>query len=80
MNYEDEYVEIDYFDDEEYEEYRRQESAKLSRNTVMNMESRYGCSLPQFILSAQTADEKRDLLLWSLAVRFLARYEEKLYS
>ncbi|MEW9668598.1 hypothetical protein [Ammoniphilus sp. 3BR4] len=80
MNHEEEYYEVEYFDDEEYEEARREESARLNRNTVINLENRYGCTLPQFILKAQSSDERADLLVWSWAIRYLVRNEEKIYT
>lgn len=80
MNYEEEYYEVEYFDEEDYEEVRREESAKLNRNTVSHFENRYGCTLPQFILIAQSAEERSDLQIWLWAIQYLARNEEKIYT
>lgn len=75
----DDHYEIEYFDVDDYETARRKDSARLHQHTIVTMENRYGCTFPEFILQAQSSEEKSDLKQWSLAIRSLARYEEKLY-
>jgi len=75
----DEHYEIEYFDVDDYEAARRKDSARLHQQTIRTMENRYGCTFPEFILRVQTSEERSDLQQWSLAIRSLARYEEKMY-
>ncbi len=72
--------EIDYFDEEEYEEIQQKASAELHRNTILHMENRYGCTYPEFILHANTYQKMSDLHFWTMAIRYLARHDEKIYS
>ncbi|RKD25057.1 hypothetical protein BEP19_04340 [Ammoniphilus oxalaticus] len=75
----DDQFEVEYFDKEDYEEARRKDSAKLHRATIQMMEKRYSCSYPEFIMQAKSPEQRSALQQWSLAIRYLARYDEKLY-
>lgn len=75
----DDQYEIEYFDRDDYEAARQKDSARLHQQTIGTLENRYQCTFPEFILRAQSTEEKCDLQQWSLAIRSLARYEEKIY-
>ncbi|WP_134703506.1 hypothetical protein [Ammoniphilus sp. YIM 78166] len=80
MYYDDDcYYEIEYLDEEDYEEARREDSANLHRRTISLMEERYQCTFPSFILLAQTDKEREDLMSWCLSIRYLARHENNMY-
>ena len=76
----DDHYEVEYFDRDDYEAARQKDSARLHQQTIQTMENRYGCTFPEFILHAQSLEEKSALQQWSLAIRSLARYDEKIYS
>jgi hypothetical protein len=78
-NFEDD-VEIDYFDEEDYELDRQKESAKLNRLSILSYENRYGCTFPEFILMAITEKECIDLATWGFAIRSLAANNESIYA
>lgn len=72
--------EVEYFDEEDYEEHQQKASAELHRNTILHMEARYNCTYPEFILHAFTSQEKSDLQFWTMAINYLARHNEKIYA
>lgn len=78
-SHEDLDFEIEYFDEEDYEEIQQKASAELHRNTILHMEARYGCTYPEFILHACTSQEMSDLQFWTLAISYLARHDENMY-
>lgn len=78
-NHTNEPYEIDYFDREDYEAARQKDSTAIHQSTVQKMEERFGCTYAEFILRAETAEEKAALQQWAFAIRYLARYKERIY-
>jgi hypothetical protein len=74
------YIEIDYFDDHDYEEERLRETAMLNRRYVLAFEKKYNCTFPQFIMMDHSEKERIDLILWASSIRYLTLNNENLYE
>lgn len=74
------YIDIDYFDDQDYEEERQRETALLNRRYVLAFEKKYNCTFPQFILMDHTDKELIDFTLWASSIRYLTLNNENLYE